>query len=151
MASSWWLCFTSINDMLKNYLIIAWRNIWKSKVSSLINIIGLSTGMICFIIILLYVKNELSFDSYHKNANRIYRVVKDFVNDDGSVIADATTPPALAPALRRDVPEIETATRFAPSWGRKFLIQYNDQGFFETNLLRVDSNFFKVFDYPFVY
>jgi len=137
--------------MIKNYLTIAWRNIWKSKISSVINIIGLSTGMICFIIILLYVKNELSFDSYHKNANRIYRVVKDFVNDDGSVIADATTPPALAPALRGDLPEVETATRFAPSWGRKFLIQYNDKGFYETDLLRVDSNFFKVFDYPFVF
>lgn len=135
--------------MLKNYFTTAWRSLWKTKSSSLINIIGLSTGMMCFIIILLYVKNELSFDSYHKNAGHIYRVVKDFVND-GSKIPDATTPPALAPALRSDLPEIASATRLFPAWGRKYLIRYKNKAFYENNLIRVDSNFFDVFDFPFV-
>jgi len=136
--------------MFKNYFTIAWRNLWKTKSSSLINIIGLSTGMLCFIIILLYIKNELSFDRYHKDSYHIYRIVKDFVNADGTKIPDATTPPALAPALRHDLPEIAYATRLFPAWGRKYLIQYKDRGFYETNLIRVDSSFFDVFDFPFV-
>src|SRR5580692_3872448 len=102
--------------MLKNYFTIAIRTLWKNKGFSFINIIGLSTGMMCFIVILLYVKNELSFDSYHKNADRTYRVVKDFINDDGSRIPDATTPPALVPALQKDLPEVAYATRVFPSW-----------------------------------
>src|SRR5437868_4620537 len=136
--------------MFRNYFTTAWRNLWKTRVSSLINIIGLSTGMMCFIIIFLYVKNELGFDSYHKNADHIYRVVKDFVNADGSKIPDATTPPALAYALRNDLPEVACATRLFPGWGRKYLIQHGDKSFYETSLIRIDSSFFDVFDFPFV-
>jgi putative ABC transport system permease protein len=137
--------------MLKSYFLIAWRNLWKTRVSSFVNIVGLSTGLLCFIVILLYVKTELGFDSYHKNAAHIYRVVKDFRNDDGTRIPDATTPSALANALRNDLPEVATATRVFPAWGRQFLILYQDKGFYENNLLRIDSNFFDVFDFPFTH
>lgn len=61
--------------MLKNYLIIAWRNFLKHKSFSLINIAGLAVGLACFILIMLYVQYELSFDRYHEKAERIYRVV----------------------------------------------------------------------------
>lgn len=135
--------------MFKNYFKIAWRNLWKNRASSLINIIGLSTGMMCFIVILIYVKNEMSFDRYHVNADRIYRVVKDFVNTDGTKIPDATTPPALSYSLKTELPEVEYATRFSPSGGRKYLIRYQDKAFYETSLMRVDSNFLHVFDFPF--
>jgi len=133
--------------MLKSYFTIAWRNLWKTKGFSFINIIGLSTGMMCFIVILLYVKNELSFDRYHKNANHIYRVVKDFINNDGQRTPDATTPPALAPALQKDLPEVAFATRVFPPWGRKYLIQNGNKGFYETNVIFIDNNFFNVFDF----
>src|SRR4051794_1473653 len=113
--------------MFKSYFIIAWRSLWKNRASSFINIAGLSTGLMCFIIILLYVKNELSFDRHHKNADRIYRVVKDFINTDGTRIPDATTPPALAIALRKDVRKVEQFTRLFPQRGRKFLIQFEDK------------------------
>jgi len=136
--------------MFRNYLIVAWRNIRQNRISSLINIIGLSTGLTCFIIIFLYVKEELSFDRWNGHADRIYRVVKDFVNDDGTRIPDATTPPALAPALRRDMPEVKYATRLFPAGRRRFLIQNKEKGFYETSLIGIDSNFFKVFDLPFV-
>ena len=136
--------------MLKNYFIIAWRNFYKGGTASLINIIGLTTGMICFIIISFYVKNELGFDSYHKDASRTYRVVKDFVNE-GASVPDATTPPALSYALRTELPEVKAVTRIFPAWGRKYLIQYKDKSFFETNLLRIDSSFFNVFDFQFVH
>lgn len=70
--------------MQEDYFKIAIRTFWKNKSFSSINITGLSIAMACFTIILLYVNNELSFDRYHKNAADIYRVVKDFVNDDGT-------------------------------------------------------------------
>jgi putative ABC transport system permease protein len=136
--------------MLINYFKIAWRNLRKNKAFSLINIIGLSAGLMCFTIILIYVDNELSFDNFHKDANRIYRVVKDFINTDGSKIPDATTPPALAGVLRKELPEVDHATRLFPSWGRKYLIQHGEKSFYETNLIRIDSSFFDVFDFEFV-
>ena len=130
--------------MFRSYFTIAWRNFLQNKVAFLINIGGLSAGMTCFIVIFLYVNYELSFDRWRPHAEGIYRVVKDFVNDDGTRIPDATTSPALAPALRREVPEVKTATRFA-SGGRQYLVQYRDKSFYETSLLRIDSNFFDVF------
>ena len=134
--------------MFKNYFKTAWRNFWKAKVFSAINLIGLSAGLTCFTIILLYVENERSFDDYHRHADHIYRVVKDFVNSDGSKIPDATTPPALAPALQKDLSEVAAATRL--SQGRRFLVQYQENRFYETNFIQIDSNFFDVFDFPFV-
>lgn len=136
--------------MQEDYFKIAIRTFWKNKSFSSINITGLSIAMACFTIILLYVNNELSFDRYHKNAADIYRVVKDFVNDDGTRIPDATTPTALAPALRKDLPEVAYATRLLPAWGRKYLIQHGQKHFYETNLIQIDSSFFEVFDFPFV-
>jgi putative ABC transport system permease protein len=59
-------------------------------------------------------------------------------------------PPALAPALKRDLPEVAFATRFFPAWGRKYLIQYGEKRFYESDLLRVDSNFLDVLDFPFI-
>lgn len=135
--------------MLRSYLLTAWRNLWKARFFSVINIVGLTAGMVCSTIIFLYVRHEYSFDKYHKNASQIYRVAKNFVNPDGTRIPDATTPPALAPALRQDLPEVASATRMFPAWGRKYLIQYGDKSFYETGVIRVDSNFFNVFDFPF--
>ena len=66
--------------MIKNYFKIAWRNILRYKGFSLINILGLSIGMACCIVVALFIIDEISFDRCNKNADRIYRVVKDFVN-----------------------------------------------------------------------
>jgi putative ABC transport system permease protein len=106
--------------------------------------------MACFTVILLFVENEFSFDRFHHKSEDVYRVVKDFVNEDGTKVPDATTPPALARALREELPEVEQATRLFPNWGRLFLLQYGEKRFYETNLMRVDSNFFNVFDFPFL-
>src|SRR5215813_523251 len=115
--------------MFRSYFMIAWRNFQQNKVAFLINITGLSAGMTCFIVIFLYVNYERSFDRWRPHAEGIYRVVKDFVNDDGTRIPDATTPPALAAALRSEAPEVESATRFAGG-GRQYLMQYGDKGFY---------------------
>ncbi len=112
--------------------------------------IGLSTGLICFILIFVFVKDELSYDRFHKEPEQVYRVVKDFVNDDKSRIPDATTPPALAPALQQDLPEVAQVTRLFPSWGRRYVLEIGDKKMNEQGVMRVDSNFFEVFTFPFV-
>src|SRR5215213_7350847 len=103
--------------MLQNFFKVALRNILKNKGFSFINIFGLAIGMACSLLIFLYVKDETSYDKFHKNASRIHRVVKDFINDDGGRIPDATTPAALAPAMQREIPEVERITRVFPTWG----------------------------------
>ena len=136
--------------MFRNYIQIGLRNLWKNKKFSFINIFGLATGMACSLLIFLFVTDELSYDRYHKDAVCIYRVVKDFVNDDGSRLPDATTPPALAPSMQKQLPEVEKVTRVFPNWGRDFLIKYGDKKLIEEKLYRADSSFFDVFDFPFV-
>ena len=85
--------------MLKNFFKIAWRNLLRYKGFSLINILGLAIGIACCLLVTLFILDELSYDRYNKESDRIYRVVKDFVNDDGSKLPDATTPPAIAAAI----------------------------------------------------
>ena len=137
--------------MIKNYFKIAWRSLLKNKGYSFINIFGLATGMACSLLIFLFVKDETSYDRFHKDAGQVYRVVKDFVNDDGSRLPDATTPPALAPAMQKDIPEVAITTRVFPGWGANFLIKYGDKKINEDKLYRVDSSFFDVFTFPFVH
>ena len=136
--------------MIKNYFKIAFRNLLRYKGFSFINIFGLATGIACSMLIFLFVRDEVSYDRFHKNAENIYRVVKDFVNDDGSRLPDATTPPAVAPAIQKEIPEVEKVTRVFPGWGRDFLIKYEDKKILEQNLYRVDSSFFDVFTFPFL-
>lgn len=135
--------------MLKNYLLIALRTILKHKAFSMINLFGLAVGIACFVVIMLYVQDELAYDSFHADADRIYRVAKDFVNDDGSKVPDATTPPGLAPALSREIPEIEKAIRIFPSWGYKPLLTYGEKTFYEERFAHVDSTLFDIFSFPF--
>jgi len=136
--------------MFRNYFKIAYRNLWKNKGLSFINIFGLASGMACSLLIFLFVTDELSYDRFNSGADRIYRVVKDFVNDDGSRLPDATSPPGLAPAVQKEIPGIEHVTRVFPGWGRNFLFTYKDKHIYEQNLYRVDSSFFDVFTFPFV-
>src|SRR5215210_7654648 len=136
--------------MFDNYIKIAFRNLWKNKAFSSINIFGLAIGIACSLLIFLFVKDELSYDRFHKDADNIYRVVKDFVNDDGSLIPDATTPAPLASAMQKEIPEVVSITRVRPNWGRSFLIKYGDKKIPEEKLYGVDSSFFDVFTFPFV-
>src|SRR5678815_638699 len=136
--------------MFRNYFKIAYRNLWKNKGLSFINIFGLAVGIACSLLIFLFVTDELSYDRFHKDSDNIYRIVKDFVNDDGSKIPDATTPAALAPAMQREMPEVASITRIRPNWGRSYLIKYGTKKITEEKLFGVDSSFFDVFTFPFV-
>ncbi|MES2328934.1 MAG: ABC transporter permease [Bacteroidota bacterium] len=136
--------------MLRFYIKSAVRSFKKKKGFYILNISGLAIGLAASLLILLFVIDEMSYDKFHKDHERVYRIVKDFVNDDGSRLPDATTPPALSIAIQKDIPEIAKTTRVFPNWGNKFMIRYGEKNFIEERLWRVDSSFFDVFTFPFI-
>jgi putative ABC transport system permease protein len=133
--------------MFKNYFKTAWRNLIKHKVFSIINIAGLSIGIsICFII-MLYVQNELSFDRFNKNADRIVRIVfKADIN--GGKIFEANVMPPVAQAMKNDYPEVQDATRLRVAGVPK--ITYKDKSFKDDEMVFVDPNFFSIFTIPLI-
>ena len=133
--------------MLKNFLKITLRNLKKQSGYSFINIVGLAVGMACCILILLYVTDELSYDGYHRGADRIYRV--NAISSIGETSRRySTTPPALAPALAASVPEVEAAARVFDS----FELQGRVGG--ETvripEVFFMDREFLDIFSYEFI-
>ena len=141
---------TNHYGMFKNYFKVSVRALWKSRGMSAINISGLATGMAFSLLIFLFVQDELRYDHYHQNSDRIYRVVKDFINDDGSRIPDATTPGPLAGAMQREIPEVEAITRIYPDWGGKITMEYGELTVAEPKVWMVDSSFFDVFTVTFL-
>src|SRR3989339_1970536 len=138
--------------MIKSYLTIALRNLKKHKAFSMINILGLTIGMVVCILISLFVRFELSYDKFHKNYERIYRV-----EYNNPLFTDAThvglvCPAILAPTLKKNYPEVETVTRILdPSWSQpKVLMQYKDKQFYEEKYLSIEQNFFEMFDFEFI-
>jgi ABC-type antimicrobial peptide transport system permease subunit len=132
--------------MLKNYFIIAIRNLWKNKVYSGINIIGMAIGLACCLTIGLFIRDELSYDRFHTHGKNIYRVIEKQVQA-GEVYDVAVTPSPLAAALKKDFAAIEQTCRIG-----------NRSGFFQngntitetSNLLIVDNSFFSLFDFKLV-
>ncbi len=129
--------------MLSFNLKIAARNIWKNKVFSAVNIIGLSLSMACCISIALYVWNEMSFDQFHKNVPDIYRVTEK-QNQSGTLYNVAVTPGPLAPALQKDFPEIENTVRLG-NWSG--VLTNAHHSFEEKNIQLTENNFFSVFNF----
>ena len=105
----------NLSIMITNYLKITKRNLLKHKFYTLINILGLAIGLACSLIITLYVVDELSYDRYHENSSRIYRLDSD-IRFGGKDMRLAVAPAPLAATLKNDYPEVEAATRFR-SWG----------------------------------
>ena len=93
--------------MFKNYLKIAWRNLLKNKTFSLINIAGLASGLACFILITLYIIDELSYDRFHEKADRIYRVHSD-IRFGGTDMSLAVTSDPMGATLKKDYPQAKT-------------------------------------------
>ncbi|MDQ6889623.1 MAG: ABC transporter permease, partial [Bacteroidota bacterium] len=133
--------------MFKNYFKTAWRNLVKHKTFSFINIAGLSIGIsICFII-MLFVQDELSYDRFNKNADRMVRVVfKADIN--GGKIFEANVMPQVASVMKTDYPEVQDATRLRQYGVSK--ITYKDKVFKEDEFAFVDPNFFSIFTLPLI-
>ncbi|MBX2956140.1 MAG: ABC transporter permease [Cyclobacteriaceae bacterium] len=134
--------------MIQNYFKIAWRTLRTQWQYSLINITGLAVGMACCILILLYVRHEQSYDRYHDGAERIYRVIRDEMNNADQLEPYATTPGAMALTMRTDLPELEAATALFQS--RPLVMTYEDRQFYEDRLYGTDTSFFSVFSFPLV-
>ncbi len=133
--------------MFKNYLTIAYRNLRKHKFYSLINIFGLSLGMTCCILIFAYIRYELSYDSYHRNADNIYRIVsKRTVSGQTSELARSPAP--VGPTMVEELPEVLNAVRFSPTVKRVF--SYQDKTYFEEGVLYVDQSLFDVFSFDMI-
>ncbi|GAB2790230.1 ABC transporter permease [Rhabdobacter roseus] len=132
--------------MIRNYLKIAFRNLWKHKVFSFINIMGLTVGMSACFLIFLYVQLELSYDAFHSKADRIYRLVTD-IKTPSETINTSVTSWAFAPSIQNDLPEVEAFTRLS---GGSFLVRRGDVKFQEEKTIFADSSFFQVFDFELI-
>lgn len=133
--------------MLQNYLKVAWRNITRNKSFAVISSLGLALGFACCTLIYSFVQYHLSFDNFHENANRIYRVVteehRDFIDYEPSV------PPALGREFRNDYDYPEKVVRIA-TFGKE-LISYTQEGIeqkFKVDVALVEQEFFDIFNYP---
>jgi putative ABC transport system permease protein len=133
--------------MLKNYLKIALRFMLRQKGFSIINIAGLTIGITCSLLIILYIYDELSYDKFHPDAEQIYRLGFRGVLE-GKKFNSTQTGLLLAQSLDEDVPEIESVLRIA-NW-KTFPIRFEDKAFTEPSLLLADSNFFRFFNFKLV-
>ncbi len=133
--------------MLKNFLKVAIRNLWRKKLFSAINIIGLSVGMTCFFLIAVHVKDEFSYDNFHKNGDNLYRVALERIYPD-NIVFYAIIPHTISEAILNDFPEVERMTRFISAGAQAVVFRYGDTRFEEDKILFADSNVFEMFDLP---
>ena len=132
--------------MFRNYLKVAFRNLWKNKMFSLINIVGLASGLCCFLLIAVYVLDELSYDRFYKNSDRICRINAD-IKFGGNELHIPESSDMMGISLKNDYPEVEEYTRIFTNNGSK-LIKKGSEYINEFKLAHVDSTFFTVFNLP---
>lgn len=130
--------------MIRNYLKIAFRNLIRHKGFSFLNISGLAIGMVCTILILFWVQHELSYDRYHTNGKRIYRILQHIKY--AEVVTWAINQGPLGPALKEEIPEIEEQARFCFAQWR---MKHNDRVYIDLGGY-ADPSLLKMFTFPFV-
>jgi len=132
--------------MIKNYLLVAVRNLLRNRGFSIINILGLAVGLTAFFLIFLWVSFETSYDSFHSKADRIYRVVSTTKTPSETSSTGQTLTP-IAPNLRKEYPEVAEAVRL---YRDEFLVRRGDARFQEHRMVMADSGLFRIFDFPLV-
>ena len=132
--------------MFKNFIKTAWRNLIKNRVFSIINIAGLAIGLSCFLLISMFVVDELSYDRYNEKADRIYRINSD-IRFGGTDLPLAVCSDPMGATLKKDYPQVEQYVRFYNSRGSK-LIKKGNEWINEDNVVHVDSTLFDVFTLP---
>jgi putative ABC transport system permease protein len=131
--------------MLIRNIIAGWRNIRKNGIFSFINITGLSIGMAVVVLILFWVVDELSFDKYHHNLDRIYTVYEHQQYSEGQELYTDCTPFPLSQELIRDYPEVKNATTYVNMWDQ--LIKYENKEYKKGPVIFADNNFLKIFSF----
>ncbi len=139
--------------MLNYYFLLFARKIQRQKLFAFINIIGLSVGMASALLMYLFVRNEFSYDRFHKNAERIYRVNQTFIWGEGNKNQFSSTGPGVSFAVEAEIPEVEQIVRIHTPGD--FLISYTNaknevKTFDQNKVLAADSNFFQVFTFPLI-
>lgn len=135
--------------MFKNYLKVAFRNILRSKVYSAINVVGLSIGVACCLLLSLYIQDELSYDKHHERLDDLYRLTTHFQT--GNKQSYPNVSPPITMTIKDEVPEVEAAARILAIPGvSQNLIKYEDKVFYETDGLIADSTVFDVLTFTFV-
>ncbi len=142
----------SINsiNMFRYNLIIGLRSLRKHRLFSIINLAGLSLGLGCSIFIYLYVQSEISHDTFHENADKLYRVNQTFIWGDDNNNLFSSTGPGVSIALKNEIPEIQAVTRLHTPG--QFLVTYknNDKAitYSDEKIIAADSNFLELFTFP---
>lgn len=132
--------------MFRNYLLVAIRNLWKRKLFSLINVIGLSVGIACFFLISANLMDEFSYDNFHENTENLYRVALERIYPD-NVVNYALIPASLGPAMLNDFPEVQDMTRIL-KMRASVIFRYGDKTYEEDKLCLVEPKFFEIFNIP---
>ncbi|MCE7995718.1 MAG: FtsX-like permease family protein [Roseivirga sp.] len=130
--------------MIKNYFKTAIRSLRKQGIFAVTNVIGLATGIACFILISLFVRDELTYDKFHKNADRIYRGISEYKQ--GFVTG---FPDYMVELMKEQMPEVESATRI--DFGARAIMKYQDKLIFENEYYHVDPEIFDIFDFSLLY
>src|SRR5258707_13799604 len=117
--------------MIRNYIKTAFRNVWRTKAFSVINIVGLSVALACCTLILLYTMDEVSYDRFNAKADKIYRLVVNDIDPAGVVSKMASTGPLPGPTFKRQIPEIEDFVRIQ---GANFTVKRGNDVFNEDAL-----------------
>lgn len=129
--------------MIRNYIKTAWRNLVRGKIFSVINISGLAIGLTAFLLLALYIKDELSYDRFHEKADRIYRVSREFLAEDGSTdLHLAGIAPPYGPLIAQDFPEVERMVRMLET---SLAIQHGDVLFKEERVFFAEDGFLDLF------
>jgi len=134
--------------MLKLLLKLAVRNFARNKSYALINVVGLTIGITCCMLAILYVQHELSYDMYHENTDRIYRIVQKY-SSQGKVTTKVSTPSAIGSLLQREFPGVELSVRIYPPW-KPVVMRYGRMAFKEEYFYFADSTVFDIFTFPFI-
>ncbi|MEP7268749.1 MAG: ABC transporter permease [Saprospiraceae bacterium] len=135
--------------MIKSLFRVALRNLQKDKWFSLLNIIGLTIGITFSLFLFFYIKDELGFDRYHKNADRIFRIIS-HIQEPEKRMDWASTQYPLGPTLKKDYPEVEEAVRLVNKERTLFNNGNADNSYYENKIYYADSTFFKIFTHRFI-
>lgn len=137
------------NGMFKSYFIMGWRSLWKSKLYSTLNVLGLTFGMVCFLLISLYVFDELTFDIQHAQGERIYRVIAHETTPDNKATTVAAAGYMLAEEARQAFPEVEKTTRMQRA-GRANLVDPENPVNVQETITIADEYLLQIFDFPLI-
>ncbi len=137
--------------MLKNYFKTAVRNLWKHKTFSFINLIGLTIGLTSFILIALFIFDELTFDGLHKNAANIYRIVESKSSAESKPVKRTGTGFQVSARAKTDFPEIQDVARISEYWRAEIRPGDNKANLFHEYFIAANPGFLNVFNFPLIY